>query len=141
LRLAQWNEGQTLSTCTGQQLFLIGELKKLTPARRAFDVTIKHIPDQSFEIDLQTYQRMCGLFCKALSLWEATTEARLIIAAMFNAHADRAPQITCLYLMPVSVDWLPTKDLQDLARLQQLVIERRGFVVGYPHRSLVVATK
>jgi hypothetical protein len=62
-------------------------------------------------------------------LWGASADVLLVVAASFSARATGRPRIESLTLLPVSLQWLPVRDLEDLLRTQQLVRERRTFVV------------
>jgi len=128
-RLASWNLARESVRREGPPLILIGELKRLSPARDHFEATIKHIPDQAFQIDDKLYRWMSDHLSDELELWGASADVRLIVAASFSVQATGRPRIQCLSLLSVSPEWLPVRDLEDLLRTEQLVRGRRTFVV------------
>ena len=128
-RLASWNQARESVDREGRPLILIGELKRVVPARRYFEAIIKHIPDQAFQIDDKLYRWMSDNLSDELELWGASADVLLVVAASFSARATGRPRIESLTLLPVSLQWLPVRDLEDLLRTQQLVRERRTFVV------------
>jgi len=129
-RLASWNLARESVGRGGWPLILIGELKRLSPARDHFEATIKHIPDQAFQIDDKLYRWMTNNLSGEFELWGASADVRLIVAAPFSVPAAGRPRIECLSLLPVSLHWLPVRDLGDLLRTEQLVRGRKTFVVS-----------
>jgi hypothetical protein len=129
-RLASWNLARESVDREGRPLILIGELKRLSPARDHFEATIKHIPDEAFEIDHKLYRWISDNLSDALELWATSADVHLMVAASFSVQANGRPRIECLSLLPVSLQWLPVRDLGDLLRTEQLVQGRRTFVVS-----------
>jgi hypothetical protein len=129
-RLASCDPARESVAREGLPLILIGELKRLSPARRHFEATIKHIPDEAFEIDDNLYRWISDNLLGELELWGARVDVRLIVAASFSVQATGRPRVQCLTLLPVSLEWLPVRDVGDLLRTEKLVRERRTFVVA-----------
>lgn len=129
-----WSQARELAVGDGHGMFMIGELKKLLPANQNFEVIIKHVPDQAFELSDELYRWISENLAGELSLWGTTAEVRLIVIAWFCLTTTGRPLIECLSLMPVSLQWLPVQDMVDLLRIQELVRSRRTFVIGQPYR-------
>jgi hypothetical protein len=129
-RLASWNLARESVDREGRPLILIGELKRLSPARDHFKATIKHIPDEAFEINDKLYRWISDNLSDELGLWAASADVHMMVVASFSVQATRRPRIECLSLLPVSLQWLPVRDLGDLLRIERLVRGRRTFVVA-----------
>lgn len=67
-RLASWSRALEASTDDGR-MFLIGEFKKIDPARQNFEMFIKHVPDQAFELPDRLYRWISQGLTDEMSLW------------------------------------------------------------------------
>jgi hypothetical protein len=128
-RFERWRE--ICASCVGadSSMVLIGELKKLSPASQRFEAVIRHMPDERFALADGLYSWMGERFAGDLTWWAAGNEIRLIVIASCRMAEARRPVIDCLHLMPVTLQWLPVRNAEDLTRLERLVASGRTFVV------------
>ena len=109
------------------KMIVIGEIKEIFPARSAFNVVLKHLPDLPFCIHVDTYRRMNRNFENELSLWRSAADVHLIIAATFTLPSAAQPLIEELSLLPTSAQWIPADDAFELRLVDSLVHQDRSF--------------
>jgi hypothetical protein len=129
-RLAQWQHAVAVTAKPQRLMLLIGEVKEIVPARYAFKVIVKHVPDQAFAIDAQLFRRLGRRFEAELTLWGATEEIYMVMIATFGVSSTGVPAIHEMCLMPVTRQWLPIEDGFDKILVEALVREKRSFVKG-----------
>ena len=111
-------------------MLLIAEVKEIVPARYGFKAVVKHVPDQAFALDEQTYRRLGRRFGSELALWGAAEDIHMVMIATFSVAASGIPTIVELSLMPVTRQWLPVEDGFEKQLVEKLVGDGRSFVKG-----------
>ena len=109
------------------KMIVIGEVKEILPARSAFNIVLKHLPDLPFSIEADRHQRMIRDFENELSLWGSDDDIHLMIAATFTLPSAAHPLIEELSLLPTSAQWIPADDVFELRLVDCLVHEGRSF--------------
>ena len=127
-RLTHWSRALPRPSQSTQRLVLIGEVKKIVPARYGHKAIIKHLPDQPFALDATLYQRLERRFEAQLSLWGATDDMHMMAIATFCLNHAGVPTIDELSLMPVTNQWLTVADGLDLQLTARLVNDGRSFI-------------
>ncbi len=115
---------------TQQLMLLIAEVKEIVPARYGFKAVVKHVPDQAFALDEQTYRRLGRRFERGLTLWGASDDIHMVMIATFSVAAAGIPTIVELSLMPVTRQWLPVEGGFEKQLVERLVTDARSFVKG-----------
>lgn len=129
-RVAQWSQAIAVSGKPQQLMLLIAEVKEIVPARYGFKAVVKHVPDQAFALDEQTYRRLGRRFGPELELWGASEDIHMVMVATFSVAASGIPTIVELSLMPVTRQWLPIEDAFEKQLVERLVTDARSFVKG-----------
>ncbi len=129
-RVAQWSQAIAAPGKPQQLMLLIAEVKEIVPARYGFKAVVKHVPDQAFALDEQTYRRLGRRFGPELELWGASENIHMVMIATFSVAASGMPTVTELSLMPVTRQWLPIEDGFDKQLVERLVGDGRSFVKG-----------
>ncbi len=129
-RLAQWQSAVPSPGNAQQLMLLICEVKEIVPARYAFKVIVKHMPDQAFAIDEQLYRRLGRRFEAEMALWGANDDIHMVTIATFGVSSAGVPAIQELCLMPVTRHWLPVEDGFEKQLIERLVADGRSFVKG-----------
>ncbi len=106
-------------------MLLIGEVRKIVPARDHFKVLVKHMPDQAFRLDGQLHRFTVMRFERELSM--CGSSSRTIVIASFGLGTSGLPTIEELSLVPVTLEWLPVEDIFERQLVDRLVRERRMF--------------
>lgn len=106
---------------------VIAEVKAIEPARYAFHALVKQVPDIGFALDGHIYKALGRHFSEELGLWGASESVRMIMIASFGISSAGVPNISRLSLMPVTQQWLPVENLDDLQLVERLVGEGRAF--------------
>lgn len=129
-RVAQWSQAIAAPGKPQHLMLLIAEVKEIVPARFGFKAVVKHVPDQAFAIDEQTYRRLGRRFGPELELWGVSEDIRMLMIATFSVAASGIPTIVELSLMPVTRQWLPVEDGFQKQLVEKLVGEGRSFIKG-----------
>jgi hypothetical protein len=129
-RVAQWSQAIAVPGKPQQLMLLIAEVKEIVPARYGFKAVVKHVPDQAFALDEQTYRRLGRRFGPELGLWGASEDIHMVMIATFSVAASGIPTIVEMSLMPVTRQWLPVEDGFDKQLVERLVGDGRSFVKG-----------
>lgn len=129
-RVAQWSQAIAVPGKPQQLMLLIAEVKEIVPARYGFKAVVKHVPDQAFALDEQTYRRLGRRFGPELGLWGAADDIHMVMIATFSVAASGIPTIVELSLMPVTRQWLPVEDGFHKQLVERLVGDGRSFVKG-----------
>lgn len=112
-------------------MILIGEVKGIEPARFGEKIMIRHLPDWPFLMDEDMARRFHKRFAVEEELWRSDErEGHLVIAASFAISPSGLPQLIESAVMPVSREWLPYENVEDLALVTKAVGDRRRFVKG-----------
>ena len=110
-----------------RKMIVIGEVKEIVPARSAFSIVLKHLPDLPFSIDAGLHKEMICNFEDELRLWRSAAGVHLLIAATFTLASWRRPMIDEMSLVPASDQWIPADDAFELRLVNGLVHEGRSF--------------
>jgi hypothetical protein len=129
-RMSQWSQAVAVPGKPQHLMLLIAEVKEIVPARYGFKAVVKHVPDQAFALDEQTYRRLGRRFERGLALWGASDDIHMVIIATFSVAATGIPTIVELSLMPVTLQWLPVEDAFEKQLVERLVADSRSFVKG-----------
>lgn len=129
-RVAQWFQAIAVPGKPQQLMLLIAEAKEIVPARYGFKAVVKHVPDQAFVLDEQTYRRLGRRFGPELELWGAAEDIHMVMIATFSVAASGIPTIVELSLMPVTRHWLPVESGFEKQLVEKLVGDGRSFVKG-----------
>ncbi|WP_430421972.1 DUF1173 domain-containing protein [Methylibium petroleiphilum] len=129
-RVAQWSQAIAVSGKPQQLMLLIAEVKEIVPARYGFKAVVKHMPDQAFALDEQTYRRLGRRFGPELGLWGATEDIHMVMIATFSVATSGIPTIVEMSLMPVTRQWLPIENGFEKQLVERLVADARTFVKG-----------
>lgn len=127
-RSLRWNEAK--GVVGSPHLLLAGELKRIDPRADNFECTIKHVPDQTFDMNSDAYASLGRLFAAEITLWSAAPGRRLVVLAAVDLADGPRPMIGDLGVMPTTRQWLPVTDAFDCARVERLVRDGRRFVAG-----------
>jgi len=127
-RTAAWRTATEHIGGHQQLLLLIGEAKRIEPARHGHRMLIKHIPDAAFWLDEGLFGALTRRFGPELSLWGASDAVRMMTAATFAISPAGLPRVAELCLMPVTHQWLPIESFQELRLIARLVAGGRAFV-------------
>ena len=119
-RTAWWERASRPTPKRRPLVLLLGEVKRITPARFGYMVVVRHLPDQPFALGDDLYRRMAVRFSQDLSLWGRSATLRMIILATFAVNGDCAPTLEELLLMPTNAQWIPVEDDYDV-RLMDLL--------------------
>jgi hypothetical protein len=127
-RRAQW--ARTVDTEHGVRplMLLIGEVKEIVPSRLGAMAIVKHVPDERFSLDGRLYSDMEQRFGRELRLWANGEALHMVLIATVEPTRNGGAAIDRLALMPVTAQWLPVHDLEELQLIERLVRERRCFV-------------
>lgn len=126
-RQAQFEQGGD-QTRQGERLLLaIGELKCLEPARTAYKLTLKHVPDCPFLLPQDLAGRLRRRFASEFDFWTAFEDVHLIACFTFSIKQSRLPCVEEGYLMAVTAQWLPFGRYDERALLTTLVSHGRAF--------------
>jgi hypothetical protein len=142
-RVAQWNHSVATPGKPQHLMLLIGEVKEIVPARCGYKAVIKHVPDQAFALDEQTYRRLGRRFDSELGLWASADTVHMVVIATFGVSEAGIPTIGEMSLMPVTPQWLPIEDSFERQLIERLVADRRAFIKGLRynlHRGQCLAT-
>ena len=129
-RMSQWSQAVAVPGKPQHLMLLIAEVKEIVPARYGFKAVVKHVPDQAFALDEQTYRRLGRRFERGLTLWGASDDIHMVMIATFSVAAAGIPTIVELSLMPVTRQWLPVEDGFEKQLVERLVADARSFVKG-----------
>jgi hypothetical protein len=129
-RMSLWSQAVAVRGKPQHLMLLIAEVKEIVPARYGFKAVVKHVPDQAFALDEQTYRRIGRRFERGLALWGASEDVHMVIIATFSVAAAGIPTIVELSLMPVTRQWLPVEDAFEKQLVERLVADARSFVKG-----------
>ena len=110
-----------------QLMLLIGELKKIMPARFGYRAMIKHVPDQAFALSDQLSESMGRQFVHELSLWETSNDLHMVMIATFGLNDVGIPTIEELSFMPTRAQWIPVEDAFEVQLLDRLLKDGRRF--------------
>lgn len=127
-RVAQWMQGGPHRGSARHLMLMIAEVKEIIHARYGFKAVIKHVPDQAFALDAVLYRRMAKRFEGGLSLWGASDNLHMVMAATFDINDAGVPTIDELSLMPTSREWIPVEDRFELNLVEVLVGSSRRFL-------------
>ncbi len=129
-RMSQWSQAVAIPGKSQQLMLLIAEVKEIVPARYGFNAVVKHVPDQAFALDEQTYRRLGRRFGPELGLWGASEDIHMVMIGTFSVAASGISTIVEMSLMPVTRQWLPVEDGFDKQLVERLVGDGRSFVKG-----------
>jgi hypothetical protein len=116
-RTARWIQQQKEMCASGARrplMLLVGELKRIAPARFGHIAVVKHVPDRPFIFRKDAYRQLVQRFGRQLSLWGASEGMHMVIIATFALEDDGVPMIENLALVPTNASWIPVED--ELAR-------------------------
>lgn len=142
-RVAQWARAAATPGKHQPLMLLIAEVKEIVPARYGFKAVIKHLPDQSFAIDVSLYRRLVRTFEPELSMWGAIDSLHMVMVATFGVGSTGVPSISELSLMLATAQWIPVEDALGHHLLETLVREGRCFIKGLRYNlsaELLLAT-
>ena len=131
-RLGQWRQICASVPNADCSVVLIGELKALSPASQRFEAVIKHVPDERFALADGLYSWIGERFAGDLAWWAGNNELRLIVIASCRIFTVERPVIDALHLMPVTLQWLPVRDAEELTRTHRLIASGGTFVARPP---------
>jgi hypothetical protein len=129
-RVAQWSYAVARPGKPQHLMLLIGEVKEIVPSRYGYKAVIKHVPDQAFALDEQTYRRLGRRFGSELALWASADEVHMVVIATFGVSEAGIPTIVEMSLMPVTRQWLPVEDAFAKQLVDKLVAGGRSFIKG-----------
>ncbi|WP_428509083.1 DUF1173 family protein [Roseateles sp.] len=132
-RLAHWNQLRRARRPRPLML-LIAELKDLMPGRFGYQAVVKHMPDQAWVLQEPLFRRLERRFQTELTLWSSSPELRQLMIGAFWVSEAGVPTLESLSLMPVTPEWLPVEDRQDLHLLHELLTARRSFIKSQRYR-------
>jgi hypothetical protein len=134
-RRAKW--ASTADTARGARplMLLIGEVKEIKTTPRGGIAVVKHMPDQRFTLDRRLYRDMEQRFGRELRLWVSGEALHMVLVATVEPTGNGDPIIDRLSLMPVTSQWLPVDDVQELHLVERLVREGRSFAKRPGYRS------
>lgn len=108
-RVAHWAQSETGSPVDQSRpsfRLLIGELKRVTPCSSGHVAVVKHVPDQPFMLQEETYLRLVRRLGPALSHWQASDRRRTIVIARLAVEQDGTSMIEDLALMSTDLCWV-----------------------------------
>lgn len=111
-------------------MVLIGEVKKVDPARFGFKVVVKHLPDLPFFMDDRLGRRMERRFENELALWNADESTHLVMIATFGRGPAGLLAIDELAFMLTTTQWLPIDNADEQNLLAVLTQAGRRFRRG-----------
>ena len=109
------------------KMIVIGEIKEILPARCAFNIVLKHLPDLPFSIEANVHRRMIQNFNDEVSLWRSPVDVHLVLAATFTLASGGHPMIDTMCLLTTSAKWIPADDAFELRLVDSLVHQCRSF--------------
>jgi hypothetical protein len=127
-RRAQWALKADTEQGARPLMLLIGEAKEIMPTRSGGMAIVKHVPDERFTLDGRLYRDMEQRFGRELRLWGSGEALHMMLIATFRVISDGGAAIDRLAMMPVTAQWLPVHDLDELQLVERLVREERCFV-------------
>ena len=140
-RLARWTHAAASPDRPQQLMLLIAEVKEIMPARYGYKAVVKHVPDQTFVMDEQLYQRLGRRFETELALWGACDALHMVMIATFGVSVSGVPTVLQLSLMPVTSQWLPVENTFALQLVERLVRDQRSFAKCLCYNSPADATQ
>ena len=130
-RLAIWQELDG-AEAPPRQMLVIAEMKRIQPATGGFEIVFKHVPDQPFSVDDQSYEFMRARYGQELALWGGLDEVRIVAIATCPADDSAHPRLEGVDLMTVSAQWLPVPELSSLERISGPVSDDSRFTASFP---------
>lgn len=106
-RLAQWQQYAAAPGKPQPLMLLVGEVKAILPDGQGFKAVVKHLPDQAFGLDEQTFLHLERRFRRELAIWTNAEDIHMLMIATFSVGPANVPSIHELSLMPVTRYWLP----------------------------------
>lgn len=135
-RRAQWVRTANTERGTRPLMLLIGTVKEIKPTRRGGMAIVKHMPDRRFTLEGRLYRDMEQRFGRELQLWTTSEALHMMLIATFEPSRNGDPTIDRLGLMPVTAQWLPVDDLQEVRLVERLVHEGQRFAKRPGCRSI-----
>lgn len=127
-RRAAFARLQNAKTSTKQLGMVIAEYKAHAPTQRGAKFVFKHIPGCGFFADQDLTDRFERVFQDAIDLVDIVDDAHLIVMATYSIARAGYPELNTIAAMPVSRNWVPFENLNDLTLFDQIAQEGRPFI-------------
>lgn len=107
---------------------VLAEYKTHMPTSRGAKFVFKHITGCGFFADQDLVTRFERVFADSIELVDMTEGAHLIMMATYSISRAGYPELSQIAAMPVTRNWIPFENTNDLALLDHITQEKRSFV-------------